>query len=82
MSVFNLYDYSVLEVCVDIKSDLCGSGDPLPNYEEMVAWLRWRVANWQPSSITSFQFYDNVVRALAFETLHLTEQPSWRKKNV
>ena len=64
------YDLEILPVCLGLHMAHTGSADPLPEEDKArhVAWLRQRLADWQPAPVWWTRF-DDAVKALIEATL-------------
>ncbi len=82
MTDFNRYDYSVLDVCQQIKGEVCGShgGLQLDQIKDRYLWLKHRLATWEPSG-ERFSHYDRVVKELAVTAVTIAERewPEWKR---
>lgn len=69
---------SVVETAVDLAASVTGSGDALPNEQELMEWLFWRTGHgWEErdrhSSSEEQRDYDEAVRDMALSAAHLAE---------
>lgn len=68
---WNWTEYSLLDVAGELHMSITGASDPLPPDEEakMIAFLRRRLAEWEPSPWA----YDEAVRRLLVVALEEAE---------
>jgi hypothetical protein len=81
MNEFHRHEFSVLDVCQQIKGDACGSHEPASrdDIRRKVEWLRWRIFDaWDPPSLARFDEYDNAVRDIAILALAAWEAEQMR----
>ena len=65
------YDLEILPICLGLHMAHTGSSDPLPEEDKAshVAWLRQRLAEWQPTAHAQWGRFDEAVKALIMATL-------------
>ena len=69
--VTDRYDLEILPVCLGLHMAHTGSADPLPSEDKArhVAWLRQRLADWQPTPHAKWERFDETVKTLIMATL-------------
>lgn len=70
---FQRHEHAVLDVVIEIRGSLSGTGDPLPRTElqHYADWLTWRLnEGWTPSA-PGWEAFESAVRRLAASALGL-----------
>jgi hypothetical protein len=82
MTDFNRYEFTILDVCQQIKGEVCGShgGLQLDQIQHRYQWLKRRLSTWD-DGIAPFSYYDRVVKELAATAVTIAERrwPEWKQ---